>query len=135
MITVETISDKSILIIAPQGPLERTDFELIAKEFDRAMASTGKVTGLMIKTKSFPGWENVEAITAHLRFVANHHGSIERIAVATDSGFLKIFPGFAGYFVHPEIRVFALEETEQALSWLEKGSCDARRALQSLDSS
>ena len=56
-----------------------------------------------------------------LKFVANHHRAIERIAVVTNSGFLKIIPGIAGYFVHPEIRPFGLEQKEQARSWLETG--------------
>jgi hypothetical protein len=121
MISVETTGNGSILIITPQGPLEREDFATVGKEFDQAIASGGKVTGLMIKMKSFPGWENFEAIAGHLRFVAGHHRLIERIAVATDSSFLKLVPGLAGYFVHPKIKVFDLDETEQALDWLETG--------------
>ena len=120
MIGVETLDDKRILIITPQGPLERADFEAISREFERVISSTGKVAGLMIKMKSFPGWETFEAITTHLKFVAGHHRTIERIAVVTDSSFLRIIPGLAGYFVHPKICVFALGETEQALSWLER---------------
>ncbi|OCJ09029.1 hypothetical protein A6U87_09190 [Rhizobium sp. AC44/96] len=121
MISVETTSNNSILIITPQGPLERQDFETIGKEFDQAIVSSGKVTGLMIKMKSFPGWENFEAIATHLSFVAGHHRLIERIAVATDNSFLKLVPGLASYFVHPKIQVFDLSETEQAISWLETG--------------
>lgn len=125
MISVDTVRDKKILLIAPQGPLERGDFQTIANEFERAVASMGKLTGLLIKTRSFPGWETFEAITAHLKFIASYHRSIERVAVVTESRFMRIVPRLAGYFVHPTIRVFAFEETEKALGWLEKGVDDA----------
>ena len=121
MITLEPLRDKNILIITPQGRLEEADFRAIAKEVDSAIVSKGKVAGLMINVKSFPGWRNFTAFAAHLRFVANHHRAIERIAVVTNSRFLKIIPGIAGYFVHPEIRLFGFEQKEQALSWLETG--------------
>ena len=126
MISVDTVRDKKILLITPQGPLTRADFQTIANEFERAVASTGKLTGLLIKTRSFPGWETFEAITAHLKFIAAHHRSIERVAVVTESRFLRVIPRLARYFVHPTIRVFAFEETEKALGWLENG--DLRRS-------
>jgi hypothetical protein len=44
----------------------------------------------MIRTESFPGWESFGALVSHLKFVADHHRQIERIAAVTDSGFLKI---------------------------------------------
>ena len=121
MILLEPLRDKNILIITPQGPLEGADFRVIAKAVDPVVISKGKVTGLMIKVKSFPGWRNLTAFLAHLRFVAGYHRRIERIAVVTSSRILKVIPGIAGYLVHPEIRSFGLNQEEQALSWLETG--------------
>lgn len=121
MILLEPQHDKNILIITPQGPLEQADFEKIAKEIDPVIASMGKVAGLMIHMRSFPGWRNYAAFAAHLKFVANHHRRIERIAVVTDSSLLKVLPRVAGYFVHPEIRHFGLDQEKQALSWLGTG--------------
>ena len=118
MIFLEPLRDQNILVITPQGPLEQADFETIAKEVGSVMVSKGKVTGLMINIKSFPGWRNFSAFAAHLKFVAHHHREIERIAVVTNSRLLKIIPRLAGYFVHPEIRLFSFEQKEQALSWL-----------------
>jgi hypothetical protein len=121
MILLEPLRDQDILVITPQGPLEQADFETIAKKVDPVIISKGKVTGLMINMKSFPGWRNYAAFAAHVKFVADHHRGIERIAVVTDSGLLKIIPRIAGYFVYPEIRVFGFKQEEQALSWLETG--------------
>ncbi|RCW78518.1 STAS/SEC14 domain-containing protein [Phyllobacterium bourgognense] len=121
MILLEPLRDQNILVITPQGPLEQADFETIAKAVDPVIISKGKVTGLMIRMKSFPGWRNFAAFAAHLKFVAHHHRSIECIAVVTSGGLLKIISGIAGYFVHPKIRLFGFNQREQALSWLETG--------------
>ena len=112
MIHFELLRDRGILIVSPDGPLEKADFERLAKEVDPFIASKGNLTGVMVYTKSFPGWESFGALVSHLKFVANHHQKIERIAAVTDSGFLKIMPRIADHFVHAK---------DQALAWLETG--------------
>ena len=119
MIVIEPLRDKNILIITPQGSLERADFEMIANEIE--LRSNGKLNGLMIIIESFPGWKNFEALAAHLKFVSGHHRRIERIAVVTSSRLLRIIPGVARLFVHPEIRPFDPKQRTPALSWLETG--------------
>jgi SpoIIAA-like len=121
MIHSELLRDRRILIVTPDGPLEKADFERLAKEVDPFLASEGKLTGLMIYAKSFPGWENFGALVSHIKFVADHHRKIERIAAVTDSEFLKIIPSIATHFVRAEIRHFDFKEKDKALVWLETG--------------
>jgi SpoIIAA-like len=121
MIHFELLRDRNILIIIPDGPLEKTDFEQLARAIDPLIASRGKLAGVMIRAKSFPGWRSFDAFAAHLKFIADHHRQIKRIAVVTDSAFLKIMPRVAELFVHPKIRDFGLEERDRALVWLETG--------------
>src|SRR5262245_29238275 len=121
MLHVEVLPDRSIVVVKPEGPLEKADFERLAKEIDALVASKGKLGGLMICIKSFPGWTSFGAFASHLRFVVGHHRQIERIAVVTDSGFLKIMPRIANHLVQPEIRDFESAEKDQALAWLETG--------------
>ena len=99
MIKFELLRDRRILLITPDGPLERADFEQLAEEIDPFIAANGKLAGVMIHAKSFPGWESFGALVSHLKFVADHHRQIERIAAVTDSGFLKIVPRIARHFV------------------------------------
>ena len=113
------LRDRNILVIAPDGPLEIRDFEQLGKETDALLASKGKLAGLMIHTKTFPGWRSFGAFVSHIRFVAGHHRQIERIAAVTDSKLLRIMSPVAGCFVHPKIRHFSFEEKDQALAWLE----------------
>ena len=75
----------------------------------------------MIYAESFPGWENFGALVSHLKFVADHHKHIDRIAAVTNSSFLRIMPRIADYFVPAKVKHFDFEEKHQALDWLETG--------------
>ena len=121
MIQFELLRDQGVLILSPDGPLEASDFEKLAGEIDPFIAANGKLAGLMICTKAFPGWDSFGALVSHLRFVKDHHRKIARIAAVTDSEFLKIMPHIAKHFVSAEIRRFPADEKTQALAWLEAG--------------
>jgi len=121
MIHFEPLHDRNILVITLDGPLEKADFEQLTKEVDPFIASKGKLAGLMIYTKSFPGWRSFGAFVSHLKFVVDHHRQIERIAAVTNSGFLKMMPRIADQFVQAKIKHFDVDEKDQALAWLETG--------------
>ncbi len=121
MIHFELLRDRGILIVTPQGPLEKTDFELIAQEVDPFIAEKGMLTGVMIYAKSFPGWKNFEGLLSHLKFVGEHQQHIGRVAAVTDSEFLTIMPSIAAHFARAEVKHFAFDEKERAFAWLETG--------------
>jgi hypothetical protein len=121
MIHVELLRDHGIFVVTPDSPLDKADFELLTKELGRFLASNQEVAGIMIRTKSFPGWRSFGAFLSHLRFVAAHHRHIERIAVVTNSRFLKVIPHVARYVVRPRIKLFGFQEEGSALAWLETG--------------
>jgi SpoIIAA-like len=121
MLKFELLRDRGVLIVTPNGPLEKADFERLAKEVDPFIASKGKLTGLLIYTESFPGWDSFGALVSHLKFVADHHRQIVRIAAVTDSGFRKIIPTIATHFIEAQIKVFDFTQKAAALAWLETG--------------
>jgi tRNA U38,U39,U40 pseudouridine synthase TruA len=118
MIQHELLRDKRILIITPQGPLEQKDFETLAREVDPYIQEKGKLNGLMIHAKSFPGWHDFAALVSHFKFVKDHHQHIAKVAAVTDSGFLSILPHIAKHFVRAEVRHFDYSDKENALKWL-----------------
>jgi len=122
LIHFELLRDRSILIIAPDGPLEKAGFEQLAHEVDPVIASNGRLAGVMVYARSFPGWRSFEAFVSHLKFVRDHHRQIERIAAVSDGGVLKAMARIAGYFVHPKIKHFDFKDKDQALAWLETGT-------------
>ena len=95
---------------------EKVDFDRPAKEVDPFIASREKLRGVTVYARSFPGWESFGALVSHLKFVADHHRKIERIAAVSD-----IMPRIADHFVQAEIKHFDLAQKDQALAWLESG--------------
>lgn len=118
MIKFELMRDQGILILSPEGPLEKADFERLAQEVDPFIAANGKLNGLMIVAEAFPGWDSFGALVSHLRFVKDHHRKVARVAAITDSEVLKIMPHIARHFVAAEIRQFPSDQRAEALAWL-----------------
>ena len=118
MLKYELNHAEGILIIRPNGPLESTDFEKLVQEVDPYIIERGKLNGLMIYAKSFPGWDNFAAFLSHMKFVKNHHQKIKKIAAVTDSSFLSIMPQVANHFVKAEIKHFDYDDKDAALNWL-----------------
>jgi hypothetical protein len=110
----------SILYVRPKSSLEKSDFEDLAKAIDPYIEETGGLTGLVVEVASFPGWENLGAMAAHLRFVRDHHKHIRKVALVTDSRIGKVAEQLASHFVSAEIRHFAAGERGAAERWVTK---------------
>lgn len=121
MLSVEIDEAYGIAILGPDGPLSKDDFESAAKAIDPYIEKTGKLNGLIIHTKSFPGWDSFGALSSHLRFVKDHHKKISRIAFSTDSAVGNFAEKVASHFVNAEIKVFSFQELEQAKKWAAGG--------------
>jgi len=121
MLTFELMRDKRILIITPEEPLVKADFERLSESVDPFISKNGPLTGLMIVAKSFPGWENFAAMIAHFKFVMDHQRNIKRVAAVTDSNIVSVLPRIIEHLIHPEVRQFAYGEKGRALAWLEDG--------------
>jgi stage II sporulation SpoAA-like protein len=121
MIRFELLRDRGILILSPDGPLEKSDFERLTQEIDPFISANGKLSGLMICATAFPGWDSFAALVSHLKFVRDHHRRVGRIAAVTDSDFLKIMPHVAKHFVSAQVRHFPSDQRTEALAWLEGG--------------
>jgi hypothetical protein len=121
MIKFELLKDAGVLLVEPKSALSADDFREISHVVDPYVREKGKLTGLLIEAPSFPGWDSFGALIDHLKFVYDHHRNIDRVAAVTDSAFLQIAPKIAAHFAHPEIKVFASGEKDNALAWLQSG--------------
>ena len=121
MLNYELNRAEGILIIKPGGSLESSDFEKLGEEVDPYIREKGKLNGLMIDVKSFPGWANLAAFLSHMIFIKNHHKIIKKIAAVTDSSFLEVIPQIADHFVKAEIKHFDYDDKDAALNWLKAG--------------
>jgi len=118
MLKHQLLLPEGILILEPDAPLEAADFEGLVREIDPYIAEHGKLSGLMIHAKAFPGWANPEAFLAHMQFIKSHHQKIVRLAMVTDSKLLGELPKIAAHLVHVQVRHFSESQQEDALRWL-----------------
>jgi hypothetical protein len=108
-----------ILVVTPQGPLAASDFEALRTEVDPFIERAGTLRGLLIEVPVFPGWDGFAGLTAHLRFVRDHHRLIRRVAVVSDNAVLSHLPQLASHFVAAEVRYFPEAHRAEALDWIQ----------------
>jgi hypothetical protein len=122
MLKHQLLLPEGILILEPDAPLEAADFEGLVREIDPYIAEHGKLSGLMIHAKAFPGWANLEAFLAHMQFIKSHHQKIVRLALVTDSKLLGELPKIAAHLVHVQVKHFSESQHGDALRWLKAGT-------------
>jgi hypothetical protein len=122
MVEHELDTARSILYVRPKSALSATDFAELARVVDPHIEATGDLAGIVIEAPSFPGWEGLGAMTAHIRFVRDHHRRVRKIAVVTDSALGKVAEHLASHFVSAEIKRFPAGATDAARQWILSGS-------------
>ena len=124
MLNHELRLDEGILVLRPDGPLEASDFAIVQNLVDAYLAKSGTLRGVLIHAdQGFPGWKDLAALVAHLKFVKDHHRQISKVAVVVDGGVAAIMPSIANHFIHaPQIKHFALAQEDEAWDWLAENS-------------
>jgi hypothetical protein len=112
------INDNGILILQPHGALKEDDFKHAVETIDPYLKEHGKLNGIIIYTKDFPGWEDFAAFTSHLKFIKNHHEKIEKIALVTDSIVGNLGESIASHFISAQIKNFDFTQKDEAMSWI-----------------
>jgi len=118
MINLQVLHDEGMIIIEPSAPLEEADFEKLAKQIDSFSPDKGRLNGLVIHTKAFPGWEDFNAFIHHMKFVKEHHRQVQRVAIVTDSMVGEIGPGIAKHFVSAQLKHFPFDKLNEAKQWI-----------------
>jgi hypothetical protein len=116
-LSFELIEDKGVVVLEPKGELEAVDFERLSAQIDPHIERAGALNGLVIVSEHFPGWDDLSALTSHLRFVREHRNKIRRLALVTDDRLLSAVPRIASRFVEAELRVFPMSARDEALLW------------------
>ena len=93
---------------------------MLSAEIDPLVQEKGHLNGLLLIVPHFPGWEDFDALFAHLSFVRHHHKQVEKVAVVSSERLFSLLVKevSGNHFFHPEIRVFSDEgEAKQWLSF------------------
>lgn len=111
---------EGILVLKPGAPLSKEDFGGLSAAVNGYLSDHAKLSGVLIHSKGFPGWENFGGFTAHMHFVRDHHKEVERIAIVTDSHFAGVAQLLGTHFTSAEVRHFPFSDDAKALNWLGK---------------
>ena len=116
MLEHELRANDGILILRPHGSLQATDFTSLTGVVDGYLQRGGRLRSVLISGKSFPGWENLDALIAHLKFVKNHHSRIDKVAIVASGVVARVLPNIASHFVNAQLQHF--DGDDAAWSWL-----------------
>ena len=122
MIDSNLDSAHSILVVRPKSALAADDFANLSKTVDPYIEATGSLEGIVLEAPSFPGWEGLGAMAAHMRFVRDHHKRVKKVAVVTDSVMGKVAEKLASHFVAAEIKQFPSGQVDAAKQWITGGA-------------
>lgn len=120
MLNIKLNDKDGIATLEPDGALSEEDFVLARESIDSFIQKFGKLNGLIIHVKSFPGWDSFSALVQHLKFVNEHHKKVSRIAFVTDSFAGEVAEHVASHFVSAKLKNFAFNELEDAKKWILK---------------
>jgi len=121
MLNVNLDEVKGIAILEPNEKLSQNDFEAASKVIDPYIEKVGKLNGIIVHVKSFPGWDSFGALVKHLKFVKEHHKNVSRVAFATDSPIGSFAEHVASHFVNAAIKHFSFDQLEDAKKWISGG--------------
>ena len=122
MLNIEIDAENAIAIFSPDAKLSESDFKSASKAIDPYIEEHGHLKGLIISTRTFPGWESMAGMLSHLSFVRDHHKKIEYVAFVTDSPLGRMAEKLADHFVSAQVRAFQYSELAQARAWITHGS-------------
>jgi len=114
-----TMKPEGILVLKPHAPLSKGESDRLTAAVDAYLSDHARLHGVMIQSKLFPAWETFAGFTAHMRFGAEHHKKVERVALVTDSKVADIVESLGKYFISADVRHFPFGDETKALGWLE----------------
>ena len=123
MITIENLSDNAIKVVMP-AKLAAEDVAQMASRLDAFIAERGHIR-LMIDLRNFGGWENLEAVGAHLdqlRLVQERAKHIDRVAVMVGYPWQEQFFQMIRNVLPTQVQAFVSSEEADATKWLLEGS-------------
>ena len=111
------LPDIGVLVIEPSQPLGAEDFDAIAATVDPWIEREGRLQGIVVHAAKFPGWQNLDGLLRHLRFIRDHHRRVSRIGVAVDGVLADAGPALANAFVEAELKHFSYDRLDEAIRW------------------
>lgn len=111
------LPEPGVIVVEVKEPLRSQDFDTLAVTADAWIEAHGKLNGIVIHVRHFPGWENIKSFLRHVRFVRDHHRRVSRVALSADGKLASLAPRLADHFVEAEVKSFEYDDLEKAIAW------------------
>jgi hypothetical protein len=118
MLNIDLNKEDGLAIVRPEGTLSESDFDTITSVIDPYLEEHGELSGLIIYTKDFPGWDSFGAMLKHFKFVKDHQRKLSHVALVTDSTIGNLAEKIAGHFISAEVKHFPYSQVVDAKSWI-----------------
>lgn len=106
--------------ISLMGKLDSSEYKQAQTDLD-ALLQDREGFRLLIDLREFDGWQGVTAMAAHFRLAAGHIGLLDRAAIVGDKTWQKVAQRMASHVLATRTQYFAVEEYENAKTWLAAG--------------
>jgi hypothetical protein len=110
--------EAKIAILEPKEVLSKDDFIYAKSLIDPFIKQEGKLNGIIIYTKDFPGWDSFSAFVTHMKFIKEHHKQIKKLAFVTDSFVGEMGEKVGSHFVSAEVKNFDYDALREAKEWI-----------------
>lgn len=107
-----------VLFLDVKNPFTMDDFKHITDIIDPYYATHGVLRGIIINSKKFPYWTDVNNRAEYLHFAADNHQKFNKAALNMGGFFIKIVVRIGRSRVHPELKIFKFNQIEKAQDWI-----------------
>ncbi len=118
MLEYKVNDEKNIVEIIVEGKITQEDFDNCIKPIEEMIERSGKIK-VLEEIREFPGFDP-SVLWKGIKFDFKHLNDVSHIAVISDKGWVGPLSKAAGAFISCKIRVFKLNERDEARKWLEE---------------
>jgi len=111
-------NDDGILEVSPTAALAERDFQDVAAVISSIQEKNQDLTGVLIYTKEFPGYDTFSDLLAHGKFIRDQSGKIKKVAFCTDSTVGKLLELIGKHLTGAEAKRFDYDQKQRAEQWL-----------------
>ncbi len=111
------VPDTGVLVVEVSQPLRAQDFDAVAVTADSWIDAHGQLSGLVIHTREFPGWENLRGLIRQVQFVRDYHRKVKRIALAADTKLASLAQTLGEHFIQAQVKTFGYDDVAGAIAW------------------
>jgi hypothetical protein len=115
------VRQDGVLVVEAGDPLRVQDIEELTSVVQARLAGHPSLRGMVLHAAALPGWENLAAFTAHLRFIGRHRHRIDRIAIVVDGALAAVAARLLDLVLHAEVQRFGRNDLDAAIAWASAG--------------